>query len=177
MRIILMAHPSMGAKLLEALLKSGDEVMAVVSPGADPLTPSPLRKVATGAGIPLHEPSRMKDAGVHEIISSYRPELGVLAFVQDIVPVPVLNLPRQGTIMYHPSLLPRHRGGSAINWTIIQGETKTGVSIIWPDAGIDTGPILLQKETDISPDDTPAHSSLISSTRWGLRRSLRLFAW
>jgi methionyl-tRNA formyltransferase len=59
-----------------------------------------------------------------------------------------------GTIMYHPSLLPKHRGGSAINWAIIQGDEKTGLSIIWIDEGIDTGPILLQKEVDISPDDT-----------------------
>jgi len=59
-----------------------------------------------------------------------------------------------GTIQYHPSLLPKHRGGSAINWAIINGETKTGITIFWPDRGIDTGPILLQKEVEISPDDT-----------------------
>jgi methionyl-tRNA formyltransferase len=77
-----------------------------------------------------------------------------MAFVTDIVPVRMLTCPRVGTIQYHPSLLPRHRGGSAINWAIIQGETKTGVTIFWPDRGIDTGPILLQKETPIGPDDT-----------------------
>ena len=59
-----------------------------------------------------------------------------------------------GTIQYHPSLLPKHRGGSAINWAIIKGETKTGVTIFWPDGGIDTGHILLQEEVEISPDDT-----------------------
>jgi methionyl-tRNA formyltransferase len=59
-----------------------------------------------------------------------------------------------GTIQYHPSLLPKHRGGSAINWAIINGETKTGITIFWPDRGVDTGPILLQKEVEISPDDT-----------------------
>jgi methionyl-tRNA formyltransferase len=59
-----------------------------------------------------------------------------------------------GTIQYHPSLLPRHRGGSAINWAVINGETRTGITIFWPDGGIDTGPILLQKEVEISPDDT-----------------------
>jgi methionyl-tRNA formyltransferase len=70
------------------------------------------------------------------------------------VPESILKCPRLGTIQYHPSLLPRHRGRSAINWAIINGDTKTGITILWPDAGIDTGPILLQKEVEISPADT-----------------------
>jgi len=78
----------------------------------------------------------------------------VMAFVTDIVPESILSHPRLGTIQYHPSLLPRHRGGSAINWAVINGETRTGLTIFWPDKGIDTGPILLQKEIDIAPDDT-----------------------
>ncbi len=77
-----------------------------------------------------------------------------MAYVTDIVPESVLNYPKLGTIQYHPSLLPKHRGGSAINWAIIKGETKTGITIFWPDKGIDTGSILLQKEAEISPDDT-----------------------
>jgi methionyl-tRNA formyltransferase len=77
-----------------------------------------------------------------------------MAFVTSILPDSILDYPSKGTIQYHPSLLPRHRGGSAINWAIINGETKTGITIFWPDVGIDTGPILLQKEVKISPDDT-----------------------
>jgi methionyl-tRNA formyltransferase len=77
-----------------------------------------------------------------------------MAFVTDIMPDSIINYPQYGTIMYHPSLLPRHRGGSAINWAVINGETRTGVSIIWPDSGLDTGPILLQKDAEIAPDDT-----------------------
>ena len=115
-----------------------------------------LKTLAQGSGIPVHEPTRMKEVDVHEGMARYKPELGVFAFVQDIVPVAILDCPQKGTIMYHPSLLPEHRGGSAINWAIIQGETRTGLSIIWPDAGIDTGPILLQKEVNILPDDTVA---------------------
>jgi methionyl-tRNA formyltransferase len=154
MRIVLITHPSLGSKLLAAILKRGEEVASVFVPGGDPLRPSPLKTLAQDGGIPVHEPVHMKDAGVGEAMAPYEPELGVLAFVQDIVPVAVLSCPRKGMIMYHPSLLPRHRGGSAMNWAIIQGETKTGLSIIWPDAGIDSGPILLQKEVDILPDDT-----------------------
>jgi len=153
-RIVLTAHASLGSKLLEAVLKGGEEVAAVFIPGGDPLKPSPLKTLAEETGIPVHEPGHMKEAGVYEAMAACKPELGVLAFVQDIVPVAVLNCPRKGTIMYHPSLLPRHRGGSAMNWAIIQGESKTGLSIIWPDAGIDTGPILLRKEINILPDDT-----------------------
>jgi methionyl-tRNA formyltransferase len=153
-RIVLTAHASLGSKLLEAVLKEGEAVAAVFIPGGDPLKPSPLKTLAEETGIPVHEPAHMKEAGVYEAMATCKPELGVLAFIQDIVPVAVLNCPRRGTIMYHPSLLPRHRGGSAMNWAIIQGESKTGLSIIWPDAGIDSGPILLQKEINILPDDT-----------------------
>jgi methionyl-tRNA formyltransferase len=77
-----------------------------------------------------------------------------MAYVVALVPQRILDVPALGTIQYHPSLLPRHRGPSSINWPIIQGETKTGLSIFWPDEGLDTGPILLQKEVEIGPDDT-----------------------
>ena len=77
-----------------------------------------------------------------------------MAFVTDIVPMEILENPTNGTIQYHPSLLPEHRGPSSINWPIIQGKNKTGLSIFWPDEGLDTGPILLQKETPIEIDDT-----------------------
>jgi methionyl-tRNA formyltransferase len=154
MRIVLIGHPSLGAKLLEAMTHNREEVVVVFAPGDNPEKPGPLTSLAEEQDIPVHQPALMKEAGVLEIMASYKPELGVLAFVSDLVPLAVLNCPSRGTIMYHPSLLPKHRGGSAINWTVIQGDTKTGLSIIWPDAGIDTGPFLLQKETAISPDDT-----------------------
>ena len=154
MRIVLIAHPTLGSKVLEAVIEKGEAVTGVFIPGADPLKASPLKITARKNHIPVYEPGNMKDNGILETMASGKPELGVLAFVQDIVPLPVLNCPDKGTIMYHPSFLPRHRGGSAMNWTIILGEEKTGLSIIWPDAGIDTGPILLQREVDILPDDT-----------------------
>jgi methionyl-tRNA formyltransferase len=77
-----------------------------------------------------------------------------MAYVTLIVPEELLNLPTRGTIQYHPSLLPRHRGPSSINWPIIQGDTRTGLSIFWPDRGLDTGPILLQQEVEILDTDT-----------------------
>jgi methionyl-tRNA formyltransferase len=96
----------------------------------------------------------MRAAEVFEEYKKLAPELNVMAFVTDIVPESILNYPKYGTIQYHPSLLPRHRGGSAINWAIIMGDTKTGLTIFWPDKGLDTGPILMQKEVEIAPDDT-----------------------
>jgi len=96
----------------------------------------------------------MRDLEVYARYKKLAPDLGVMAFVTDIVPATIINCPRLGTIQYHPTLLPRHRGASSINWAVINGETTTGLTIFWPDAGIDAGPILLQEEVDIAPDDT-----------------------
>jgi methionyl-tRNA formyltransferase len=96
----------------------------------------------------------MKDAEVREAYLELSPDLVILAFVTDLIPATLLGIPSIGTICYHPSLLPRHRGASGINWAVIMGDTRTGLTILWVDEGIDTGPILLQKEVDILPDDT-----------------------
>jgi methionyl-tRNA formyltransferase len=96
----------------------------------------------------------MKDPQVYDAYIKLRPELVILAFVTDIIPEKLLSVPSLGTICYHPSILPRHRGASAINWAIIQGDTRTGLTVFWVDKGIDTGPILLQKEVGVAPDDT-----------------------
>ena len=155
MRIALIGQAPFGARVLQSLLERGEQVAAVyVPPEAAGGRLDPLHELAGERNIPVFQPSRMRDTGVYETYANLAPDLGVMAFVTDIVPESVLNCPRLGTIQYHPSLLPRHRGGSAINWAVIQGETRTGLTIFWPDGGIDTGPILLQKEADISPDDT-----------------------
>ena len=96
----------------------------------------------------------MKEPQVYDAYLKLKPELAVLAFVTDIIPEKLLTVPSLGTICYHPSILPRHRGASAINWAIIQGDTRTGLTVFWADKGIDTGPILLQKEIEIGPDET-----------------------
>lgn len=155
MRIILIGQAAFGQKVLEALLKKGEQVVAVYVPPDKPgARVDPLKESAQKQGIPVFQPQRMRDSGVYEKCVELAPDLCVMAFVTDIVPSSILNCPRLGTIQYHPSLLPRHRGRSAINWAIINGDTRTGITILWPDAGIDTGPILLQKEVEISPTDT-----------------------
>jgi methionyl-tRNA formyltransferase len=96
----------------------------------------------------------MKDPQAYDVFKKLQPDLVILAFVTDIIPERLLSIPSHGTICYHPSLLPRHRGASGINWAIIQGDKRTGLTILWADKGIDTGSILLQKEVEIGPNDT-----------------------
>lgn len=154
MRIVLIGQAAFGEKVLEALLNKNENVVGVFCPPDPPGKPSGMKKLAESKGIPVYQPDKMKDAGVYDIFVKLEPDLNVMAFVTDIVPKRILDYPRLKTIQYHPSLLPKHRGGSAIHWAVINGETKTGLTIFWPDQGIDTGPILLQKEVEISPDDT-----------------------
>jgi len=152
MRIIVIGQGPFGEKVLEALIKEGEDIVGVFSPPDK--RGEPMKRLAENAGIFSFQPSHIKDLQVQDLFMKLHPDLVVLAFVTDIFPERLLQIPTIGTICYHPSLLPRHRGGSAINWAIIQGDKKTGLTILWSDKGIDTGPILLQKEVGISPEDT-----------------------
>jgi len=154
MRIVLIGQAAFGSKVLEALTKRGEEVVGIYTPPDIPGRTNPLRELALQLKIPVFQPKRMRAPEVYDEYITLKPELNVMAFVTDIVPESILNYPQFGTIQYHPSLLPKHRGGSAINWAVIKGETKTGLTIFWPNKGIDTGPVLLQKEVEIAPDDT-----------------------
>ena len=113
-----------------------------------------MKELAGRRKIPLFRPIRVKDPQVYDGYVMLRPDLVLLAYVTDIIPERWLRVPSIGMICYHPSLLPRHRGASAINWAIIQGEHRTGLTIFWVERGLDTGPILLQKEVEIGPEDT-----------------------
>ena len=155
MRIVLMGQAPFGAKVLEDLLEKGEEVIAVYTPPDRPGGRlDPLKEAAVANDISVLQPSTYKDDQVFEDYRDLGPDLTILAFVTDIIPDHYFTEASVGAICYHPSLLPLHRGASAINWAVIKGETKTGLSIFWPDGGIDTGPILLQKEVEIGPDDT-----------------------
>jgi methionyl-tRNA formyltransferase len=152
MRIIVVGQGPFGEKVLQALIQKGEDIVGSFPPPDK--RGEPLKILAEKSGIPFFRPMHMKDPEVQDLFTSLKPDLVVLAFVTDIFPERLLNIPTIGTICYHPSLLPRHRGGSAINWAIIQGDTRTGLTILWSDKGIDTGPILLQKEIEIGPDET-----------------------
>ena len=152
MRIILVGQGPFGEKVLDALVTRGENVVGVFCPKDK--RGEAMAATARGSGVALFRPDKMKDAEVQEAYLELRPDLVILAFVTDIIPEVLLDIPPIGTICYHPSLLPRHRGASGINWAVIQGDTRTGLTILWVDKGIDTGPILLQKEIEITPADT-----------------------
>jgi methionyl-tRNA formyltransferase len=155
LRIILIGQAAFAEKTLEELLGRGEHVVAVYCP---PDLPGgrvdPLKQRATQLKIDVRQPKSFKAPGVREEFLAFDADLAILAFVTQIVPEAVFAAPRLGSICFHPSLLPRYRGASAINWALIKGETVTGLTLFWVEAGIDTGPILLQKEVLIGPDDT-----------------------
>ncbi len=155
MHIALIGQQAFGKAVLEALLERGETVIAVYcAPDRQGARPDPLKEAALERDIPLLQPSSYKEPAVWQQFREMKPDLGVMAFVTLLVPEDFLYIPTRGTIQYHPSLLPRHRGPSSINWPIIQGATKTGLSIFWPDNGLDTGPILMQKEVEVGENDT-----------------------
>jgi methionyl-tRNA formyltransferase len=155
MRIVVIGQSTFGAKVLEGLLKKGEELAAVYTPVDQPRGPlDSLKEAALAKKIKVFQPLIYKDDRIFATYRKLNPDLTILAFVPRLIPVRFLELPTSGAICYHPSLLPRHRGVNAVNWAVIQGDTKTGLTIFWPDAGMDTGPILLQKAVDVDPDDT-----------------------
>ncbi|MGD2029781.1 MAG: methionyl-tRNA formyltransferase [Desulfobacterales bacterium] len=155
MRILLIGQAAFGAKVLESLLERNENIIGVYAPPDRPGgRTDPLKDAAVSQGIDVFQPSTYKDDQVFAEYKALKPDLTVMAFVTDIIPAHFFEVPTHGTINYHPSILPRHRGASAINWAVIMGDTRTGLSIFWPDGGIDTGLILLQKEIEIGPDDT-----------------------
>ena len=155
MKLIVHGQQAFGKSVLEALLARGEMISAVYcAPDIDGGRPDPLKVFAQDHGLPVYQPKSYKDPTVWDQIRSLEADLCVMAYVTLMVPEEALNAPRLGSIQYHPSLLPMHKGPSSINWPIINGENKTGLSIFWPDNGLDTGPILLQKDVVIDPDDT-----------------------
>ncbi|HLF79441.1 MAG TPA: methionyl-tRNA formyltransferase [Dehalococcoidia bacterium] len=155
MRIFLNGIGAFGLDVFTRLREAGEEIVAVAAP-AKSLSgrADRLSAAAEAAGVPVYETAKLGEPEVEAALRSHGAELGVMAFVNDFINRSVLDLPTNGTIQYHPSLLPKHRGRSSINWAIIQGEARTGATIFWPDEGVDTGPVLLQREVEIGPDDT-----------------------
>ena len=175
MRIAVHGQQAFGTAVLEALLGRGEDVIAVyAAPDQPGGKPDPLKQAALAAGLPVVQPASYREPAVWDEFRALAPDLQVMAFVTLVVPKEFLDVPSEGTIQYHPSLLPRHRGRSSINWPIIQGETETGLSVFWPDDGLDTGDVLLQKTTPISATTTRwAPSTSTASSPWASRRCSR----
>ena len=155
MRIVIHGQQAFGKAVLERLMEGPDEVVGVLCPpDEEGRPPDPLKAAGLDRGLPIHQPGSWKTDEALELVRSLRSDLCVMAYVTMLVPQRVLDEPRLGTIQYHPSLLPLHRGPSSINWARIQGDRETGLTIFWPDEALDEGPILLQKEVKIAEDDT-----------------------
>ncbi len=155
MRIALVGQAAFAVKALQALAGHGEEIVHVFAPPDPPSgKPDPLTARAHEVGLPVSQPRSFKGGAVYEQFRLLNADLAVLAFVTVLLPERILYAPRYRSIAFHPSLLPRHRGASAINWALIHGDTETGVTWFWPDRGIDTGPLLLQRRAPIGPDDT-----------------------
>ena len=150
MRIALIGQAAFGEAVYRKLLDQREEVIAVFYEKEG----DPLHLLAKEQGIVSHPTKMLRRRDFFETYSALAIDINVMAFVTVIIPETIIDHPTHGTIQYHPSLLPLHRGRSAINWAIINGESETGISIFWPDKGIDTGPILIQKKTTISLNDT-----------------------
>jgi methionyl-tRNA formyltransferase len=157
MRIAIIGQQDFGKAALEAFVGRGDAVVGVFcapeKPGA---RPDPLRLAAEQAAIKVLQPTSLQTEHASETLRELDVDLGVMAYVLQFVPQQFVNVPRHGMIQYHPSLLPRYRGPSSINWPIIHGDTVTGLTIFRPTDGLDEGPVILQRETPIGPDDTLA---------------------
>ena len=153
MRIALIGQQDFGRAVLEACLARGDTVAAVFC-APETGRPDPLRLAAQAQGVPVHQFARLTDPDAAAALRTAGAEIGLMAYVTQFVPQEFCAVPRFGTIQFHPSLLPAHRGASSMSWAIIAGRRWTGLSIFRPTDGLDEGPVILQRRVKIEPDDT-----------------------
>jgi methionyl-tRNA formyltransferase len=155
MKIAIIGQQDFGKTVLEKFLERGDEVAGVFcapeKPGAKP---DPLRAAAEEKGLKVFQFKALRGDDAEAALKSLGVDLGVMAYVLQFAPDNFTRVPKFGTIQFHPSLLPRYRGPSSINWPIIRGDARTGLTIFRPNEGLDEGPVVLQKECDIGADET-----------------------
>jgi methionyl-tRNA formyltransferase len=153
MRVAIIGQQDFGKATLEAFLKRGDTVAAVFC-APEKGRPDPLRLAGEAAGVPTHQFPKLTDPEALEALKAANADIGVMAYVTQFVPQDFCNIPKFGTIQFHPSLLPLHRGASSMSWSIIMGRTETGFSVFRPTDGLDEGPVILQRSVRIEPEDT-----------------------
>ena len=153
MRVAIIGQQDFGKATLEAFLNRGDEVAAVFC-APEKGRPDPLRVAAQERGITTHQLPKLTDPAALDAMKQANVQLGVMAFVTQFVPQALCEIPKFGTIQFHPSLLPLHRGASSISWSIILGRKETGFSIFRPTDGLDEGPVILMRSVPIEDTDT-----------------------
>ncbi len=160
MKIVFMGTPDFSVPCLEGLIESGHEVALVVTQADKPkgrgqkLMPPPVKECALTHHIPVFQPEKMKDDSSFETLKAVGADVFIVVAYGKILPARVLSLPKYGCINVHASLLPKYRGAAPIQWSIINGETKTGVTTMQMDVGLDTGDMLLKEEIEITAEDT-----------------------
>ena len=155
MRIAFIGQQDFGKAALEAFVARGDTIAGVFcKPEKSGEKPDALRAAAQALGLKVFQFASLTDAEAEQAMRELNADLGVMAYVLQFVPQSLVNIPTHGTIQYHPSLLPKYRGPSSINWPIARGDTVTGLSIFRPTDGLDEGPVILQKTCPIGPNDT-----------------------
>lgn len=158
-RIIFMGTPDFACPTLQTLLDRKEQIVAVFTQPDRPkgrgqkLQPPPVKELALTHQIPVFQPPKVRAPEVLEQIKALQPDLIVVVAFGQILPQALLDIPPQGCINVHASLLPRYRGAAPLNWCIVNGEHETGVTTMLMDAGLDTGPMLLKKSTPIGPDE------------------------
>lgn len=165
-----MGTPAFAVPSLEALIEAGHEILTVVTQPDRPkgrgreTAPSAVKAAATAHSIPVITPTGIRVASFADSLLEMAPEFIVVVAYGRILPESVLNVPSMGCVNLHASLLPNYRGAAPINWAIINGDKETGVSTMFMDAGLDTGPVLLEKKVEIADDDTTATLGVKLST-------------
>lgn len=160
MRVVFMGTPDFAVPTLQALYEAGHELLVVVTQPDKPkgrgkqVQFPPVKEQALAYGVPVCQPRRVKEEAFIQSLCELHPDVIVVVAFGQILPQAVLDIPKYGCINVHASLLPKLRGAAPIQWALINGEEKTGVTTMLLDAGIDTGDMLLQEETEISPEDT-----------------------
>ena len=150
MRIAFIGQQEFGKATLQAFLARGDEVAGVFCmPEKAGAKPDVLREAAQDLDLPVFQFSSLRSDSAERTMRELGADIGVMAYVLQFAPQAFVNIPRCGTIQFHPSLLPRHRGPSSISWPIALGETETGITVFRPTDGLDEGPIVLQKTCPI----------------------------
>lgn len=160
MRILFMGTPDIAAASLEALIEAGHTICGVYTRRDKPvgrkqiLTPPPVKQVAEKHGIPVFQPKTLRDGGEDDRIRELAPELIVVVAYGCILPASILAIPVYGCINLHVSLLPQYRGSAPVQWAVINGDTRTGVSIMQMNEGLDQGDVLVCRELEIDPEET-----------------------
>jgi methionyl-tRNA formyltransferase len=155
-----MGTPDFAVPCLEALIDDGHHIQAVFSQPDRPkgrgykLSPPPVKELAQAHEIPVYQPTKLKDGQVAAFLRALAPDLAVVVAYGRLLPADILSAPRLGCVNVHASLLPRLRGAAPIQWSVIGGDNVTGVTTMYMDAGLDTGDLILARETPIGPDET-----------------------